>query len=74
MLSSDLQELFTYYWLIVNTRTFYWDYSTISTKRKGKPGKKLVGDDCMTLCPFADYFNHADGGVSGHASSVFIHS
>lgn len=59
------KDLFTYYWLIVNTRTFYWDYPT--TTRTGKQQvkrRKLAPDDCMALCPFMEYFNHADEGVS----------
>ena len=47
---------YVYYWLLVNTRSFYFD---------------LVGDvvsedhgDRMVMCPFIDYFNHNDHGVS----------
>lgn len=49
-------ERYTHYWLVVNTRSFYFE----------PPGAKKVRarDDCMALCPFADYFNHADHGVS----------
>ena len=49
-------ERFTHHWLIVNTRTFYFE----------PPGAKKVTtrEDRMALCPFADYFNHADHGVS----------
>ncbi|KAI9733379.1 MAG: hypothetical protein M1834_003463 [Cirrosporium novae-zelandiae] len=43
---------YTYYWLLVNTRTFYWEVNDTVRNR----------DDCMALCPFADYFNHADEG------------
>ena len=58
--SSKLSE-YTYYWLIVNTRSFYFD--------------ELGGDvpenhdDRMILCPFVDYFNHNDRGVSPIDSS-----
>ena len=47
---------YTYYWLIVNTRSFYFKVS----------GRTVVQDheDCMVLCPFIDYFNHNDHGVS----------
>ena len=47
---------YTHYWLVVNTRSFYFE----------PPGAKRlpVRDDRMVLCPFADYFNHADHGVS----------
>ncbi|KAK7731359.1 hypothetical protein SLS57_001298 [Botryosphaeria dothidea] len=60
---KDCRDLFTYYWMVVNTRTFYWDYPT--TTRTGKQQvkrRKLDPDDCMALCPFMEYFNHADEG------------
>ncbi|KAF2089992.1 SET domain-containing protein [Saccharata proteae CBS 121410] len=62
--SNPSRELYTYYWLIVNTRTFYWDYpKPVSTKGRPRNKKqKLVPDDCMALCPFMEYFNHADEG------------
>ena len=47
------RERYIYYWLLVNTRTFYHELprkQTVKTPR----------EDCMALCPFADYFNHAD--------------
>ncbi|KAL4885030.1 hypothetical protein BJY04DRAFT_205616 [Aspergillus karnatakaensis] len=45
-------ELFSYHWLIVNTRSFF--YLT--------PGEKAPDDrnDAMAMLPFADYFNHSD--------------
>ncbi|KAK2808168.1 hypothetical protein FQN50_004909 [Emmonsiellopsis sp. PD_5] len=49
------RELFTYYWLIVHTRSFHHI----------PPGGTPPDDrnDAMALCPFGDYFNHsADGG------------
>jgi len=47
---------YLYYWLIINTRSFYFEL----------PGPKATRpkDDRMALCPFADFFNHADHGVS----------
>ena len=47
-------ELYTYYWLIINTRSFYFEL----------PGSKIqpAREDRMVLCPFIDYFNHADHG------------
>lgn len=42
-----------YYWLLVNTRTFYHE-------RPGMKKAKTAREDRMALCPFADYFNHAD--------------
>lgn len=45
-------ETFSYHWLMVNTRSFY--YLT--------PGEEAPVDrnDAMALLPFADYFNHSD--------------
>lgn len=56
------KDLYQYYWLIVNTRCFYWTYFK-RAKEAAKKGKTLSRDDCMALCPFADYLNHADEGV-----------
>lgn len=47
---------YTYYWLIVNTRSFYFEVSGRKAARNH--------DDRMVLCPFIDYFNHRDHGVS----------
>lgn len=47
------RERYMYYWLIVNTRTFYHE-------RLGSKKRKKAREDRMALCPFADYFNHAD--------------
>jgi hypothetical protein len=55
-------EVFRYYWLIVNSRCFFWGH--INVQRKGTKRIKRSADDCMALCPFADYFNHEDEGVS----------
>lgn len=52
---QNLSE-YTYYWLIVNTRSFYFD------ALGGEPPESH--DDRMVLCPFIDYFNHQDHGVS----------
>ena len=53
---NRLLSEYTYYWLIVNTRSFYFEVS----------GKEAAQDhdDRMVLCPFVDYFNHDDHGVS----------
>ena len=50
------EDAFTYHWMIVNTRSFYYEY----------PGdeKGVAREDRMALCPFVDYFNHSDEGVS----------
>jgi hypothetical protein len=43
---------FSYHWLILNTRSFYWV----------APDEEAPEDrnDAMALLPFADYFNHSD--------------
>lgn len=48
-------EIFSYNWLIVNTRCFYYL----------RPGQEPPEDrnDAMALLPFADYFNHSDVAV-----------
>ncbi|KAL6712611.1 hypothetical protein ACN47E_000488 [Coniothyrium glycines] len=55
---------FSYTWIIVNTRTFYWDYPDLpnSHPRLPKRRAKLTADDCYVMCPFIDYFNHSDVG------------
>ncbi|KAI9754435.1 MAG: hypothetical protein M4579_004703 [Chaenotheca gracillima] len=62
------EVVFRYHWLLVNTRSFYYL----------KPGvkKKPARDDCMALCPFSDYFNHADTGcpVTFGADGITISS
>ncbi|KAJ5252381.1 hypothetical protein N7489_002791 [Penicillium chrysogenum] len=45
-------ETFSYNWLIVNTRSFYWIGEGQETPEDP--------NDAMGLVPFADYFNHAD--------------
>ncbi|KAH6620202.1 hypothetical protein C7974DRAFT_399107 [Boeremia exigua] len=70
-LPSLSKELFTYTWLIVNTRTFYWNYPDLpnSHPRLPKRKNKLTGDDCYAMCPFMDYFNHSDVGCDPCADS-----
>lgn len=48
-------EAFSYYWLVVNTRSFFYLM----------PGQDPPEDrnDAMALVPFADYFNHSDVAV-----------
>lgn len=50
-------ERYTYHWLLVNTRSFYYKLPEASYSQ--------AREDCMVLCPFIDYFNHSDQGVSG---------
>lgn len=49
-------DTYSYHWLIVNTRSFYYLM----------PGEEPPEDnnDAMALVPFADYFNHSDEAVS----------
>lgn len=49
------RESFSYHWLIVNTRSFYYLM----------PDEEAPEDrnDAMALLPFADYFNHSDVSV-----------
>lgn len=63
-LASVPKSLFIYTWLIVNTRTFYWDYPDLSKAHARLPKKRaqLTADDCYAMCPFVDYFNHLDVG------------
>ena len=55
---------YTYFWLVVNTRSFYFDAlgGQIPESR----------DDRMVLCPFVDYFNHNDHGVSCFWATVCL--
>lgn len=52
-------DKYRYYWLLVNTRSFYFNL----------PGSKYyqAREDRMVLCPFVDYFNHQDHGVSSYS-------
>ena len=59
------REKYLYYWLLVNTRTFYYEQPG---KRKEK--EKTAREDRMALCPFADYFNHANGGVGQYSPRI----
>jgi hypothetical protein len=70
-LPSISRDLYTYTWLIVNTRTFYWNYPDMpnSHPRLPKRKNKLTGDDCYAMCPFMDYFNHSDVGCDPQADS-----
>jgi hypothetical protein len=63
-LPSISKSLFTYTWLIVNTRTFYWPYPDLPNSHPRLPKKRarLTGDDCYAMCPFMDYFNHSSSG------------
>ncbi|KAH9868176.1 hypothetical protein J1614_007248 [Plenodomus biglobosus] len=62
------KDAFTYIWLVVNTRTFYWDYPDLGNAHPRLPKKKnkLTSADCYAMCPFMDYFNHSDMGCESH--------
>jgi hypothetical protein len=61
---SITKSLYTYTWLIVNTRTFYWEYPDLPNAHPRLPKRraKLTADDCYCMCPLIDYFNHSDNG------------
>lgn len=77
---GSIADRYTYAWLLVNTRCFYWDYPVLggALKEKGPAKRGLDGkvverkrdrDDCLAMCPVLDYFNHTDGdGVRGFCS------
>ncbi|KAF1841368.1 SET domain-containing protein [Cucurbitaria berberidis CBS 394.84] len=72
---SISKEAFTYTWLIVNTRTFYWDYPDLPNAHPRLPRQrkaKLTAADCYAMCPVMDYFNHSDVGCEPtHNSSGY---
>lgn len=66
LIPSISKDLYMYTWLIVNTRTFYWDYPDLANAHPRLPKRrnKLTADDCYAMCPFMDYFNHSDVGCN----------
>lgn len=57
-------DVFSHYWLIVNSRSFYYVV----------PGEDPPKDwnDALGLVPFADYFNHLDDPVSLLSSALHM--
>lgn len=54
---------YCYYWLIVNSRSFYHKSAGANTPKDR--------NDAIALCPYADYFNHTDvGNVSSYSVSL----
>lgn len=53
---DETLEKYRYYWLLVNTRSFYYELQGANYHQ--------AREDRMVLCPFVDYFNHQDHGVS----------
>ncbi|CAO1600045.1 hypothetical protein XANCAGTX0491_003751 [Xanthoria calcicola] len=49
-------ERYIHYWLLVNTRTFYFEMPKVRTH----PPR----DDRIVMCPFIDLFNHQDTGCN----------
>ena len=58
---ADFRD-YAYYWCVVNTRSFYWEF----------PDEELPKDhnDRIVLVPFADYFNHCDDSVRN--ATIFL--
>lgn len=48
------RDTYLHLWLVVNTRCFYYELPGLKRKR--------AKEDRMVMCPFSDYFNHADQG------------
>jgi hypothetical protein len=71
LIPSVDKDLFTYTWLIVNTRTFFWEYPDLPNSHPRLPKKRsqLTADDCYAMCPFMDYFNHSDVGCNPESDS-----
>lgn len=53
---------FVYNWFLVSSRTFYFTAPTPKGK-KTKKEEPLDHDDCISLAPFADCFNHTSHGT-----------
>ena len=51
-------EVYTYNWLLVSTRTFYYTPPNMTADETPE------ADECLAIVPFGDYFNH-------HSSSIF---
>lgn len=56
------RQAFDYFWLVVNTRSFYWDRSR-PLNGASRASAHRDAKDCMALSPWADLFNHTDEGV-----------
>lgn len=53
--ADKVWEDYAYCWLVVNTRSFYFELPDAANTPQ---------PDRMVMCPFVDYFNHNDHGVS----------
>ncbi|KAF2665049.1 SET domain-containing protein [Microthyrium microscopicum] len=58
---------YRYYWMMVNTRCFFWKFAKAHTA--DSPPSSV--DECMALCPYADYFNHASSGCTFRAEPTY---
>ena len=56
-------DSFVYNWFLVSTRTFYYTVPAPKGKKKAKNEPPLDHDDCISLAPFADCFNHTSNGT-----------
>lgn len=54
MFPNTDRENYCYYWLIVNSRSFYHLPAGADAPKER--------NDAIALCPYADYFNHTDVG------------
>ena len=63
------KSLFTYTWLIINTRTFYWSYLDLPNAHPCLPKKRpqLTSNNYYVMCPFIDYFKHSNKGYNSKA-------
>ncbi|KAI5297678.1 hypothetical protein KEM55_004390, partial [Ascosphaera atra] len=58
VLPTTRWEDFLYYWLIINTRCFYYDGNLVGHSDARSHGKPSDDNDAIAMMPFADYFNH----------------
>lgn len=75
-LDEKTKNHYIHAWLLVNTRSFYWDYPLSPPRTQGKGAKRrlivrnLPPEESMALCPFIDFFNHADEGDVSDAKGM----
>ena len=59
-------QRYLYHWLLVNTRSLYYE--------KPNLGAQPRREDRIVMCPYIDLFNHNDVGVSSLRPQVQIHT
>ncbi|KAI9708797.1 MAG: hypothetical protein M1820_003752 [Bogoriella megaspora] len=57
-------QVFKHSWLLVNSRCFWWDYPNLPKHSKKRRKLSLDSEECMSLCPFLDFFNHSYKGCA----------